>query len=258
MISIDKLSYQSKLRDISADLKFSYAVLTLLICVITRWVPMALVVLSVNGYLTVMRGGVKRSRYLGYLGVPLAFLVVSTLSILLNFSQTPLDLFAIPLFDGYVTASWAGLMQMLQLVLTALASVSCLYFLSFTTPMPDILGVLGTLHCPALVMELMLLIYRYIFVLLEVAHEIGVAQASRLGQRDYKTSVKSFVALVSAVFIRAMKKSTALYDAMEARCYDGTLHVLQETVPAKAWHWVAVAVFDGGLLVWFLVVKGIG
>lgn len=258
MIGIDTLSYQSKLRYVNPTLKFTYAMGTLLLCVCTRWVPVALVVLAVNSYIIVVGGGVKAKRYVQYLTVPVVFLLLSVASIVVNVSALPLDLLALPIGDWYITVSTASLTQGVQLLCTALSSVTCLYVLSFTTPMPDILGVLGTLHCPALVMELMLLIYRYIFVLLEVAHEIGVAQASRLGQRDYKTSVKSFVALVSAVFIRAMKKSTALYDAMEARCYDGTLHVLQETVPAKAWHWVAVAVFDGGLLVWFLVVKGIG
>jgi len=51
------------------------------------------------------------------------------------------------------------------------------------------------------------------------------------GNKDYRTSLKSFGALASARFIRAIKKSNALYDAMESRCYDGTIHVLNETYP---------------------------
>ena len=113
----------------------------------------------------------------------------------------------------------------------ALASVSCLYFLSFNTPMPDILNVLRVMRCPRIILELMLLIYRYIFVLLEIASNLRTAQNSRLGNKDYRTSLKSFGALASALFIRAIKKSNALYDAMESRCYDGTIRVLNETYP---------------------------
>ena len=54
------------------------------------------------------------------------------------------------------------------------------------------------------------------------------SQKSRLGNRDLKTSLKSFGSMVSVLFIRALKKSGALYDAMEARCYDGTIRVLTE------------------------------
>ncbi len=255
MIVIDKLCYQSKLRQVSPQIKFAYAIATLLLCVWSRWVPMAVVVLLINSYLTVGKGGVALSRYLHYLTVPLAFLVLSTLSIVLNYSPTPFDLFALSFGGGYLTASTQGLALALQLVLTALASVSCLYFLSFSTPMPDILWVLGKCHCPKLVIELMLLIYRYIFILLEVASNISISQASRLGQCNYKTAIKSFVALVSALFVRAMKKSSALYDAMESRCYDGTIRVLHESLPPKSRDIVAVILFEGVLLLWFLLMR---
>ena len=100
--------------------------------------------------------------------------------------------------------------------------------------MPDILNVLRRIHCPRLILELMLLIYRFIFVLFEISSAIRTAQNSRLGNRDYRTSMKSLQRpWFSALFIRAMKKSNALYDAMESRCYDGTIHVLDETFPPR-------------------------
>ena len=39
--------------------------------------------------------------------------------------------------------------------------------------------------------------------------------------------------MVSVLFVRSLKKSGALYDAMESRCYDGTIHVLTENYPPK-------------------------
>lgn len=233
MITIDRLCYQSKLRFVNAGEKFAFAVFTLAACVISRSLLVSCLVLIMTGILTVWKGGIPVSHYLRYLTVPLVFLLVSTLAIVVNVSSAPLDLFSIPLGSIYLTGSWSSLLYAVRLILTALASVSCLYFLSFNTPMPDILNVLRRLHCPRLIAELMLLIYRYIFVLFEIASAITTAQHSRLGNRDYKTSLKSFGALASALFVRAMKKSGALYDAMESRCYDGTIRVLDETFPPR-------------------------
>ena len=145
-----------------------------------------------------------------------------------------------------------SLLYGIQLILTALASVSCLYFLSFTTPMPDILEVLRKLHCPKLLIELMLLIYRFIFVLLDTASALTTSQNCRLGNRDYKTSIRSFGMLGSALMIRAVQRSNKLYDAMEARCYDGTIRVLSESRPPRKKIVAAIILFDTALFLFAL------
>lgn len=253
MITIDKLCYQSGLRYVNAGVKCAFAVITLLICVMSRSIACACVILAATGILTIYKGGVPVFRYLRYMMLPLAFLILSTLAILLNLAKTPGDLFAIPLGSWYLTGSCHGLFYALQLIFTAMAGVSCLYFLSFSTPMPDILQVLEWIHCPRLLMELMLLIYRFIFILLSVASSITVSQHSRLGNRNYRTSLKSFGALVSVLFIRSFKKANALYDAMESRCYDGAIRVLNETYPPKKREIALVIVFELLLLLILLI-----
>ena len=91
MIIIDKLSYSSGLADVSPEEKFAYAVLTLLVCVVSRSVTAAVIVLAVNGILNVKKGRVPFHLYLKYLMVPLIFLLLSTLAILVNVSKEPLD-----------------------------------------------------------------------------------------------------------------------------------------------------------------------
>lgn len=244
MITIDKLCYNSRLRYVNAGEKAVFTVLSLIACVGSRSIESAVIVLIATGILTVCKGGIPFSRYVRYLTVPLTFLVLSTLAIIFNLSHTPGDLFAIPVGAWYLSVGWQDLFYAVQLILTALAAVSCLYFLSFNTPVPDILEVLRKIHCPALLLELMLLIYRFIFVLIEISSAISLSQKSRLGNTSYKASVKSFVALGSALFIRAMKKSNALYDAMVSRCYDGTIHVLSENYPPKKREIFYIALFE--------------
>lgn len=233
MIVIDKLCYQSKLRYVNTGEKFLFSMVTLLFCIISRSLLIAFIVFTVNGILTIKMGGIPFFRYRKLIGVPLVFLFLSTATILVNFSKVPLDAFAFPIGSIYITGSFQSLRLCVQLIATALASVSCLYFLSLNTPMTDIMDFLRKMHCPVVIIELMLLIYRFIFVLLDTASAITVSQHSRLGNKDFRTSVKSFGALGSALFIRAMKKSNALYDAMESRCYDGRIRVLSESHPVN-------------------------
>ena len=248
MLTIDKLCYNSKLRYVNAGEKFAFTMLTLLLCVCSRSIVIACIVLTATGILTVYKGGIPLFRYVRFMTVPLAFLILSTLAIIFNISRTPLDLFAIPIGNWYLTGSKEAILYALQLILTALSSVSCLYFLSFNTPMPDILNVLGSLHCPKILMELMLLIYRFIFILLSVSSAITNSQHSRLGNKDYKASLKSFSALASVLLVRSFKRANALYDAMESRCYDGTIRVLNETYPPDKRHILAIIIFEMLLL----------
>ncbi|MDD3279012.1 MAG: cobalt ECF transporter T component CbiQ [Lachnospiraceae bacterium] len=256
MLLIDRLCYNSKLRFVNAGVKLAYAVTTLALCIISHSIVVACFVLAVNGILTLYKGGIPLRHYLHLMTIPLVFLLLSTLAILINISKTPLDAFAIPIGSWYITSSFQGLYQGIQLTLTALAAVSCLYFLSLNTTMTDILNELRKLKCPSLIVELMLLIYRFIFVLLEIASSITTSQNSRLGNRSFKTSCQSFGGLGSALFIRAMKKSSILYDAMEARCYNGTIHVLTENHPAKRSQIIKLILFElllAALTIWRLL-----
>ena len=252
MLLIDKLSYQSKLRYVNASEKLMYAVLTLVLCILSRSVRVAVLVFAVNGILTVGKGGIPLFRYIKLLMIPFAFLIVGTAAIMVNISETPLDAFAITIGKWYITGSRAGVYQGLRLCSTAFAAVSCLYFLSLNTVMADILGTCRKLHLPPLLIELMLLIYRFIFVLSKTAHAIMVSQQSRLGNRNFRTQIRAFGALGSALFVLALKRSNALYDAMESRCYDGSIRVLSREQPASKKEIAGIIMFEVILiLIWF-------
>ena len=176
--------------------------------------------------------------------VPLAFLILGSAAVIVNISKTPLDAFAFPVGDWYITGSRDSVTDGALLWAVALSAVSCLYFLSLNTTMTDILEVLRKLHVPPLLIELMLLIYRFIFVLLETASAITTAQKSRLGNRNYRTKVRAFGSMGSALFIQAFRRANALYDAMESRCYDGGVRVLSEEQPVSRKEICYIAVFE--------------
>ena len=101
-----------------------------------------------------------------------------------------------------------------------------------------------------------MLIYRFIFLLLETASAITTAQESRLGNRDYRTRIRSFGAMASVLFVQALKRSNMLYDAMESRCYDGTIRVLTQEQPARKNEMIWIAVYEILLLlitIWSII-----
>ncbi|MEE0420571.1 MAG: cobalt ECF transporter T component CbiQ [Lachnospiraceae bacterium] len=258
MIIIDKLCYNSKLRYVNAETKCAFSILTLIFCIADRSIVLSLLVLGIMGYVTVCRGGIPFSRYLYLMRLPLIFLFLSTLAIIANFSKTPMDAFAIPIGGIYITSTKASLLRAAQLILTALASVSCLYFLSLSTPITDILSVFKRIHCPDLLIELMLLIYRFIFVLFDIADSLSTAQHSRLGNVNFKTSCQSFGSLASALFVRSFKKSNILYDAMESRCYDGKLRVLNESFTYKKRHIIYIIALEAALISISILLRSFG
>ena len=66
MITIDKLCYTSRLRYENAAEKFAFAVITLIICVMSRSMVIAGIVLAVTGILTVWKGGIPLFRSLHF------------------------------------------------------------------------------------------------------------------------------------------------------------------------------------------------
>ena len=88
MLLIDKLSYQSKLRYVNASEKLVYALLTLVLCVLSRSVKVAVLVFAVNGVLTVGKGGIPLFRYIKLLMIPLAFLAAGTAAVMINVSRS--------------------------------------------------------------------------------------------------------------------------------------------------------------------------
>ncbi len=244
MSVIDRLCYQSRLRYVNAEEKFVYAILTLIFCVASRSFAVALIAFAANGILTVGKGGISLSRYCRLLLIPVSFLVVGTAAILVDVSEIPMDAFAFPVGDRYLTGSRATTMEALRVCAAAFSSATCLYFLALNTTMTDILDVLRKLRLPSLFIELMMLIYRFIFLLFETAGAIRISQESRLGDRNYRTKARSFGEMGSALFIRALSRSNSLYDAMESRGYDGKIRVLSQQQPPRKKKILMIAGFE--------------
>ena len=124
-----------------------------------------------------------------------------------------------------------------------IGGMSALCFISLTTPMTDIFIAFRQCRVPEVVIDLMMIIYRTIFILMDQVIQIYHAQVMRLGYSTYRESIHSFATLCGAAFIASWDAGDDLIRAMDARCYDGKFALLGENRPWNACLVLAVVVF---------------
>ena len=76
---------------------------------------------------------------------------------------------------------------------------------------------------PVELIDLMMIMYRYIFIMYEQAREIWQAQIMRLGYSRVRESIRSFSMLCGMLFISSWTAGEGLIQAMDCRCYDGIM-----------------------------------
>jgi cobalt/nickel transport system permease protein len=123
-------------------------------------------------------------------------------------------------------------------------AVSAMFFLVLTTSMTDLFISLRKIHIPKVLIEISLLIYRYIFVFMEVASKMNTAQKLRLGQTGWFRRIRSTSLLVGNLFIRSMEQGERTFVAMSARGYDGNIRVLEDQPRASKAVLAGILVLD--------------
>jgi cobalt/nickel transport system permease protein len=97
--------------------------------------------------------------------------------------------------------------------------------------MIELFSVLKATKLPDSFLEIAMMMYRYIFVFLDVAIGVRYAQSVRLGYKDFRTSFRSMVMLGTNLFIRSWEQGEKIFVSMNSRCYDGKLILLDEKRP---------------------------
>ncbi|MCL6612269.1 MAG: cobalt ECF transporter T component CbiQ [Peptococcaceae bacterium] len=249
MLSIDRYAYSNKLRHVHPAEKCGFALITVAVCLASsNRLTFILVILLMAG-LAVFRAGIPLPFYLKLMCVPMSFLAVGVLTVAISITgENHPFLWGLKIGGYTLGVTGPGLQAAADLFLKSLGAVSCLYFLSLTTPVVEILAVIKKLRLPPLFIELMSLVYRFIFVLLETAQKIQVAQSSRWGYASLKTSFHSLGQLGANLFVKSYHHSQMIHAALSARCYSGDLNVLEEPRPLSKRNLGMIAAADLVLL----------
>ena len=168
-------------------------------------------------------GKISLKKYIDFFKVPIIFLLISVAVININFSKNITDFYYFNIGDLYIYTTDENIKKSCILFWRALSGVSSMYMLALSTPLNEIIYVMKKARTPKIIIELMYLVYRFIFIMRDSYKSMRKSIESRLGFRDYRTSLLSFGKIISNILIVSLRKANSFYDSMESRCYRGEI-----------------------------------
>jgi cobalt/nickel transport system permease protein len=226
---IDRFAYTNRLRWLPPGHKLAFAIMLLLLSLVSGPIVQGLISLWLVLWV-VFYAGIPAKFYGGLLLLPIGFWLTSFPALVLN--GVGVDGMAIVQLDVcwggiignfYLYVSQAGLRQVGLLLVRALATTSSMYFMLLTIPFTEVLQILRQLRVPALLIELLLLMYRFIFTLWAIADELWTAQNSRLGYITWRRGMASLGILVGQLLQRSLISYRQVSLSLDARGFNGEL-----------------------------------
>lgn len=229
ILQMDNFAQNSPLNIANPALKMVFSVT--IICLTIAFDKVTLSIFVCISMIAMMRNLCKLSLFqiTNLMKIPICFIVLSCITILVQISFLEQQN-SIKLFGLYIYVTTSSGYQAISMFLKAYASICCLFFLSVSTTIERVIFVLNKWKCPSILIELMYLIYRYLFVLLDMQNKMSISARSRLSRVSYKRSWYAFSHIAGNVLINSFKRSSACFDAMESRLYDGKISFYTEEV----------------------------
>ncbi|WP_027365339.1 cobalt ECF transporter T component CbiQ [Desulfotruncus alcoholivorax] len=252
MLNIDGFAYTNRLRQVHPLEKAAFAFITMFLCIGFSLPVFSCIIILLMAYAIIGLARIPMKVYLKLMSLPLSFLSIGVLTIAVSISTHGFgaaQLAGITISGINIGITHSGLHSAAGLFFKSLGAVSCLYFLSLTTPAVEIVDVMRKLKIPALFIELTDLIYRFIFVMLATAEDIYTSQSSRWGYASLKNSMKSLGQLTAALFIKAYHRSQTLFTALSSRGYNGRLNVLAPEYTVSVINIVIIAIVESTLAI---------
>lgn len=221
--TLEYYSYNSKINSWNPHLKFWYSMVLIVLGIILSNIYISISIVFICGFITIFLGKISLKKYIDFFKVPIIFLLISVAVININFSKNITDFYYFNIGDLYIYTTDENIKKSCILFWRALSGVSSMYMLALSTSLNEIIYVMKKARTPKIIIELMYLVYRFIFIMRDSYKSMRKSIESRLGFIDYRTSLLSFGKIISNILIVSLRKSNSFYDAMESRCYRGEI-----------------------------------
>ena len=240
---LEDIAQKNGLREVNVYLKLAAGLGAILLCLISAsyLAPLFIALFLTGAILFLARVDLKTYAELFF--APLFFALISVAGIIL-ITGGPDIFWQWDLLQGFsLSITRESINQGVFVFCRIIGGMSAMIFIALTTPMTDIFIVLRRCRIPEVVIDLMMIIYRTIFILIDQVIQIYHAQVMRLGYSTYRESLYSFATLCGAAFIASWDAGEDLIRAMDARCYDGKFALLGESRPLERMPCLAVMTF---------------
>lgn len=232
-LQIDTLAYTNRLRWLAPEQKLLFAIALLIIAAFSHPLVQVLIAVWMSTW-TIIYAGIPSKIYFKLVYVATLFWLTSLPALVINgVNISQLDLVQTDSAAGlnigsyYVYISIHGMEQGLTILTRAIASLSCLYFIMLTIPFTELLQVLRRVGFPMMLTDLLLLMYRFIFVILNISAELWTAQQARGGYCTFKIGMKSLALLIGQLLKRTLENYRQVSLSLASRGFNGEF---------KVWH----------------------
>lgn len=201
----------------------------LLVCVFADSAAVGGFTLLVFSVLNLLLGGHTLRILTRFFAVPMGFLAIGCGMIAFRPLEQAQALWA--LGNSGWGISRQGLLLAWMVLCKALGCAAAVYFFSMNTLITDLTWAAQAAAGSGLLVELMELIYRFLFLLREEAARIQVAQKSRLGYQSIPQSLRSAGMLAGMVLLRAREGETGFIRHWKAGAIPGRLPRCRGPIP---------------------------
>jgi cobalt/nickel transport system permease protein len=254
---IDRSAYTNALAKSSPITKTFFALSALAISVSAPTFVVPIVVFTICTILILGLAKVNAHLYFDLFVFPTYILTLSCIFLALFFgSGAPLIEIPLPWFTWSIFKS--GISMSVNTFLRVEGALSCLFFLVLTTSITDLCVLLRRVHMPQVMVEMSMLIYRYIFLFLEISEKMSLAQKLRLRRSGWLSSIRSLALLTGTLFIRTLEQGERTLVAMNARGYDGNIRILEDFPPPRRIMLFAIVLFNILLVTLIFLTLNIG
>ena len=225
MLTIDRLAYQGRWRELNPLVKFSGYIILLITALCSQPVLQAVLAILIAP-LTIYVVRVSVKRYLKWLLIPFSFLAVSLIGILLSFSWTGENMLAdITVGQLHIGIDAGSLSIVNHTFWRSFSALIVTYLFVLTTPFNQLIIIGRRCKIPHVLMENALLTYRFIFIFLDEAAAIYQIQTLRFGYSSLKNSYSSLGMLITMLFERVITRYRQMTTALDIKLYNGNFHL---------------------------------
>jgi cobalt/nickel transport system permease protein len=203
----------------------SFGIITLIVSLISTSTIIPLTILTLVSFIIIFKAKIPVKFYLKFLTIPLTFASITFVFMALFFG-TGQHIYNLGFLNLSVTTD--GFNRGFLVFSRILGGFACMAFIGLTTPMTEIFKVLEDFKFPKVMLEISMLMYRYIFVSLDEAVTMYHSQETRLGYSSLKKSYKSMGILIANIFIKTWITGEKSFVSMQSRGYDGSIRTMND------------------------------
>lgn len=257
---LEAYSYKNGLYALASEFKLAFAACLLLIVYFASPITQLIVLGWIISWLA-FYAKIPLKVILKWLTVISVFLFVSLPAVL--FQVMPIEdvmnsgnkiLFSFPFDNWVIFLSDSSIKMAIEIIARSLGAVSCMLFILYTTPFMEIVKILRKMKIPSIIIDLLIIMYKFIHLYISMISKNILSIKSRLGNHSPIVLFKNLAMLLAKQFIQIFTLYKHVSNGFAARGFEGEFYEefdKRVRIPVRYW-------FESTIGIVFLITLEIG